>query len=100
MNTKEIITEYSTLPRRREIGLSASAKLNQYWTLKGYWQYDLIGRGQPIEWGSSLSYEDECFGVTASVKREYTSDRDYQGSTSFLLLFNFKTLGMVKTAEM
>ncbi len=100
MNTKEIITEYSTLPRRREIGLYASAKLNQYWSLGGYWQYDLIGRGQPIEWGGSLSYEDECFGVTASVKREYTSDRDYKGGTSFLLLFNFKTLGMVKATEM
>lgn len=98
LDVKEISTEYSTVPHRKEVGLSANTKLNKYWKAGGWWTYDLLDGGSPVQWGGNIAYEDECFGLNLGVKKEYTKGvEDYHTGTTVMLTFTLKTLGSVQT---
>ncbi len=99
LDIKEISTEFSQIPKRQEIGLNLYSKLNKYWSTFIYETYDLTKDGGPIEIGGVLSYEDECFGLSTQIKREYTKDRDYSGGLSIMFSITLKTLGTVNTSS-
>jgi len=40
-----------------------------------------------------VEYEDECFRLGVSWRRDYVSDRDFRAGNTFLLTLAFKTLG-------
>ena len=99
LDIKEISTEFSQIPRRQEIGANLYTKLNKYWGAYIYETYDLTKGGSPIEIGGILSYEDECFGLSTQIKREYTKERDYTGGLSVMFSITLKTLGTVNTSS-
>ena len=99
LDIEEISTEFSQIPKRQEIGLNLHTKLNKYWSAQIYETYDLTKDGGPIEIGGILSYEDECFGLSTQIKREYTEDRDYSGGLSIMFSLTLKTLGTVNTSS-
>ena len=76
-----------------EILFSASSKFSKNWQASGYYRYDLKKEGGPIEYGTSLRYDNECTALIFNLKRSFARDRDYKGSTSFTVKFILKTLG-------
>ncbi len=96
MDVKEMRTSYSRIADRRETGLTVNAKLNKYWTTKGWWTYNLRSKnGGPVEWGASVGYNDECFGLHLGVKREYSKNVNAADGTTVMFLIDFKTLGSI-----
>lgn len=95
MDVNEIKTEYSTIAARKETGITLNAKLNKYWTTRGWWTYDLQKDGGPIEWGAAVVYDDECFGLHLGIKKEYSENINDSTGTTVLLLIDLKTLGSI-----
>jgi hypothetical protein len=48
-----------------------------------------------VEAGLTLQYDNECTAVLFDVSKSFTEDRDYKGSTSFMVKVILKTLGGV-----
>lgn len=76
-----------------EVLFSASSQLSKNWQASGYYRYDLKQNGRPIEYGSSLRYDNECTAVIFDLKKSFARDRNYKGSTSIMVKFFLKTLG-------
>lgn len=92
-------SEFSDLVDRKEVGIRARSELTKFWNAEIYHRHNLIRNGGPINYGASLIYDDECFTVDTSFKRDYTSDRDYKGGYSFGITLYFKPLGKVQTGQ-
>lgn len=55
---------------------------------------DVTSNGyQPIRHRIGIEYEDECFRIGVSWRRDYISDRDFRSGNTYLLSLAFKTLG-------
>lgn len=80
---------------REEISLGASSRLSRYWTLIGGTTWDLADKEEPISWYSGATYDDECFTFRATLAREYTEDRDYEGGFEAMFRVVFKSLGEI-----
>lgn len=48
---------------------------------------------RPIRHRIGVEYEDECFRIGVSWRRDYVGDRDFRAGNTFLLTLAFKTLG-------
>jgi LPS-assembly protein len=76
-----------------EITYSISSQLTRRLKASGYYTYDLSGKGEPVEAGGALQYDNECTALVFEVDKSYTEDRDYKGSISFMFKVILKTLG-------
>ena len=72
-----------------------SGTTNSLLEISGYYRYNLKKEGGPIEYGSSLRYDNECTALTFDFKKSFARDRNYKGSTSFMIKLFLKTLGGV-----
>lgn len=76
-----------------EIRFWASSKLTKNWQAAGHYRYNLKKQGGPIEYGIQLRYDNECTAVIFDMDKSYARDRNYKGSTSFMVKILLKTLG-------
>ena len=81
---------------RKEVLLFGSSKLSKNWSMSGYYRYNFAREDKgPTEYGTVLQYDNDCTAIVFDLSRSFTSDRDYQGDTSFVVKFVLKTLGQV-----
>lgn len=76
-----------------EITYSLSSQLTRRIKASGYYKYDLTGKGEPVEAGAALQYDNECTALVFEIDKSYTEDRDFKGSLSFMFKVILKTLG-------
>ena len=89
-----------TLDNRRygeenEIRFTASSQLTKNWQASGSYRYNLKKQGGPIEYNVQIRYDNECTAVSFNLEKSYARDRNYKGSTSFVVKVFLKTLGGV-----
>jgi LPS-assembly protein len=78
---------------RNEATASLSSRWEHY-RFSVYGRYNLTAN-QPVYYGATAAYEDECFIFDVRFARRYTSLLNDHGSTALLLFFTFKTVGQV-----
>ena len=76
-----------------EIRFWMSSKLTKNWQANGFYRYNLKKNGGPIEYGAQLRYDNECTALVFSFDKSFARDRNYKGSTSFMVKVFLKTLG-------
>lgn len=76
-----------------EIRFWAQSQFHKNWQTSGYYRYNLKKDGGPIEYGVQLRYDNECSAIIFDLEKSYTKDRNYKGSTSFMIKVLLKTLG-------
>lgn len=91
------------LEDREELRVGGRLAFARFWSLFGSGIVDLTtpkdnpnatGNGfQAIRHRIGIEYEDECFRLGVSWRRDYIGDRDFQAGNTFLLTLAFKTLG-------
>lgn len=84
---------------REELAISARSRISRYWSVYGGAVLDLNGEADPRSWRLGGLYEDECLALSATVQRDFTEDRDYDGGTSAVLRVVFKTLGEINLGD-
>ena len=89
--------DYTDFDDREELSTRLQSQLTKKWALSVHTRHDLTDDGGPLEIGSGVQYENECFIFETDVTKAYTYDRDYQEEYRFLLTLVFKTLGKVET---
>ncbi len=80
---------------RKELYTSLSAKLTKDWSISLYNRQDLTDNGGSLEHGGSLDYEDECTKLMFIIRKDNSSDPNYEGDFEMSLSFFLKTLGGV-----
>ena len=93
INLKSTVSEYSAYNNREELIYYIESRLTQYWMLKFNQRINLSAGGGILETAGSLRYEDECFALETGIKKDYTSDRDYESGVTFQLGVEFKPFG-------
>jgi LPS-assembly protein len=78
------------LESREEVNGQATVNLFQHWAVFAGARRDLEN-DRMIDDELGFGYEDECFGVSLSYRRDYTTDRDVPPSTSILLRVRINT---------
>ncbi len=91
------------LEDRAELRLGGRVAIARFWSAFGSAVVDLTtARDNPNATGDGfksvrhrigLEYEDECFRLGLSWRRDYIGDRDFRPGNTFLLSLAFKTLG-------
>ncbi|MBQ3695541.1 MAG: LPS assembly protein LptD [Alphaproteobacteria bacterium] len=76
-----------------EIRFWANSQLSRNWQASGYYRYNLKKNGGPIEYGIQLRYDNECTALVFDLDKSFARDRNYKGSTSFMVKVFLKTLG-------
>ena len=76
-----------------EVRFAVESQLTKNWQATAYYRYNLKKDGGPIEYGTQLRYDNECAAVVLSMDKSFARDRNYKGSTSFMVKLFFKTLG-------
>ena len=78
---------------RKELYTSLNAELTKDWSVSLYNRQDLTDNGGSLEHGGSLIYEDECLKLIMYLRKDNSSDPDYEGDFKFGATFLLKTLG-------
>lgn len=78
------------LASREEVNAQATVGIFDHWAVFAGGRRD-IENDRMIDDELGFGYEDECFGISISYRRNYTSDRDVPPSTSILFRLNLKT---------
>jgi len=91
------------LQDRSELRVGGRIAFARFWSAFGSAIVDLTtindnptatGNGyQPVRHRIGVEYEDECFRIGISWRRDYVGDRDFRAGNTFLLSLAFKTLG-------
>jgi LPS-assembly protein len=91
------------LEDRQELRVGGRVAFARFWSAFGSAIVDLTtaqdnptatGNGfSPVRHRIGLEYEDECFRLGFSWRRDYIGDRDFRAGNTFLLTLAFKTLG-------
>jgi len=89
------------LEDREELRAGGRIALARYWSAYGSAVVDLTTRSNnpaatgdgftPIRHRIGAEYEDECFRLGVSWRRDYVGDRDFRPGNNFLLTLAFKT---------
>ncbi|MDA0664712.1 MAG: LPS assembly protein LptD [Proteobacteria bacterium] len=87
----------ASLEEREEIGISASSKIDDFWTVSAQTQRDLDSNGGTLFTGMRITYEDECVILTADAERRFTRDADFDPSDTIIFRVSFKNLGAVSS---
>lgn len=94
INLKSSMSEYSAYNDREEINYTLTSHLTRYWMVRFNQRRNLSKSGGLLETGGYLRYEDECFALETGLKKDYTSDRDYENGITFKLGVEFKPFGV------
>ncbi len=78
---------------RKELFTSIRSALSRDWSILVYNRQDLTKDGGSLEYGSSLIYEDECLKLITNMRRNNSSDPDFEGDFEVSVTFLLKTLG-------
>ncbi len=78
---------------RKELYTALRSKLTKDWSISIYNRQDLTDNGGSLEYGGDLIYEDECAALILYLKRDNSSDPEYDGDFEFGANFLLKTLG-------
>ena len=91
------------LQDREEVRLGGRVAFAKYWSIFGSTIIDLTSKGEeptstsdgfsPIRHRIGVQYEDECFRLGVSWRKDYTQDRDFRRGSSYQLTLAFKNLG-------
>jgi LPS-assembly protein len=91
------------LQDREEIRVGGRLAFARYWSVFGSAIVDLTGRDddplnisdgyEPVRHRVGIAYEDECFELGVTWRRDYTEDRDFRRGNTFLLRLALKNLG-------
>ncbi|MCH7931115.1 MAG: LPS-assembly protein LptD [Proteobacteria bacterium] len=97
LSIEDAPSDLEEIGTREELFLSARLALSRYWAL------DAHNRSNPtfndtISNGVGISYQDECFGFSATLTRNFTRDRDVEPTTTFLIRVTLRTLGSFGTS--
>ena len=92
-------TPTSEFGDREQIGLGLSSQFTERWAGRISHTRNLRGRDEgALSSLAGVTYEDECLLFDVAFSRNFTHDRDFRTSDSFLFRILFKTLGEVKTS--
>jgi len=91
------------LQDREEARVGGRIAFARYWSVFGSAIVDLTGRGEdplnrsdgyePVRHRIGIAYQDECFELGVTWRRDYTEDRDFRRGNTFLLRIALKNLG-------
>ncbi len=91
------------LEDRSELRVGGRIALSRFWSAFGSGIFDLTTKAKnpnatgngfaAIRHRAGVEYEDECFRIGVSWRRDYISDRDFRAGNTFLITLAFKTLG-------
>lgn len=91
------------LQDREEVRVGGRLAFARYWSVFGSAIVDLTGRDddplnisdgyEPVRHRVGIAYEDECFELGVTWRRDYTQDRDFRRGNTFLLRLALKNLG-------
>lgn len=90
---KAYVMDNKLYNEENEIQFRVESRLTKNWQTAAYYRYDLKKDGGPIEYGAQLRYDNECTAVLFSLDKSFARDRNYKGSTSFMVKVFLKTLG-------
>lgn len=95
--------ELEDLEDREEVRLGARVQVARNWSLFGSTVIDLTSQHEqplseadgfePVRHRLGIAYEDECFELGVTWRRDYTRDRDYLSGNTFLVRIALKNLG-------
>lgn len=95
--------ELEDLQDREEVRVGGRIAFARYWSVFGSAIVDLTGRGEdalnlsdgyePVRHRVGIAYQDECFELGVTWRRDYTEDRDFRRGNTFLLRIALKNLG-------
>jgi len=83
---------------REELSFSLRSQIHDNWSAEVQSQRDLGKNGGTLFIGARLTYEDECFKLTANARRSLTRDADFEPSDNIFFRLTFKHLGTVTTS--
>ncbi len=78
---------------RKELYTALRSKLTKDWSISIYNRQDLTDGGDSLEYGGDLIYEDECTALIIYMRKDNSSDPDYEGDYEVGVNFLLKTLG-------
>lgn len=78
---------------RKELYTAVNTMLTRDWSLSVFNRQDLTDNGGSLEHGGNLIYEDECLKLIMYLRKDNSSDPDYEGDFEFGATFLLKTLG-------
>lgn len=91
------------LQDREEVRVGGRLAFARFWSVFGSAIIDLTGRDddplnisdgyEPVRHRVGVAYEDECFELGLTWRRDYTEDRDFRRGNTFLLRLALKNLG-------
>ncbi|MDH5556581.1 MAG: LPS assembly protein LptD [Alphaproteobacteria bacterium] len=86
-------------PDREELNAKLSSQLTDYWSIDMNTRRDLTRDGGPLEYGAGITYEDECFRLAATFRRDFTKSVDVEEETVFSIEIVLKSLGNVSVEQ-
>ncbi len=78
---------------RKELYTALRSRLTKDWRISIYNRQDLTEGGGSLEYGGNLTYEDECTALILYMRKDNSSDPEYDGDFEFGANFLLKTLG-------
>jgi LPS-assembly protein len=85
----------SPFDAREQVSSTLSAQVSHYWSTQVYTIQNLGEQAGPLQSGVRLTYDDDCFTVTADAGSRHTTSPVFNVGHYFTLRFNFKTLGQL-----
>lgn len=89
-------TVVSSSPEVEELALNASSQLNEFWSVRAGTLQDLRDNGSSLSHNVAVRYEDECFILDGSFRRNFFVGQDISPADALLFNLTFKTLGEVQ----
>lgn len=77
---------------REQLNATLTAQATRYWSTQFYTQQKLGAGARPLQTGLRLTYEDECFLVTADAGDTQTKIKTFTAGHYFMFRIYFKTL--------
>jgi len=80
---------------REQVSSTLSAQVSHYWATQIYTIQDLGETAGPLQTGVRVTYDDDCFTLTADAGSRHTTSAVFSVGHYFTLRLVFKTLGQL-----
>lgn len=78
---------------RKELYTAIKSVLTRDWAVEIFDRIDLAPNGGTLEYGGNLIYEDECLKLITSLRKAFSTDKEYESDLEISFTFLLKTLG-------
>ena len=89
-------TADNRIEEQEQVSFTANKALSQNWRGSVFATFDYgekaVGESQTRNYGSSLTYDDECFNFSITGSRDFSRNPDLEDGYSVVLSFSLKTL--------